>query len=934
MRKGFFLGILFLIFLFPPSCLAEEYFFHTTEEDFASGFSQNIDYQSSPGSIQLAVKPQPPWWDSDWRLRYQIQIENQEEEEIPKGYTLSLTFNHHSLVVARKSLENGDDVRLVYQPEGESPLELDRILAEGSSWNSSQTTILFQAQESIFSKSGDYFLYFANPQASPPPSEPKKVFAFWEDFEGFSLGEKPEGWEKTDWAVDFVISGEKSSSGNKSLKLIPQASWVEAAVYRKTPVGQSYLLMAKYYTDDSSAEGGLYFRGKESPTAPYFGFFDGYWQINSQGTFFWNSCLSSDSPPCPPPQVGSWNTLKIKVVGGKILEAKFGDLSIWWKDGSLPVEFSSEGERVGVRIRDRNSGPIFYDDFALRLAKEKEPILTLIEEKEEYEGEGTLESIPFEATGEVGWDKISWDATLPEGTKISFQVATSADGEEWSEWSDKLIISSGSSLAFLPPSRFIKYKVSLKTTDSSKTPLLHEVRIFPSNAPPEIVKISLISSTEPYLFTTSTLTAEVTSLDKDGDEIILQFFWFKNGQEIPNAPNQDSLSGDYFQKGEAISVLVVPFDGKSEGIGVQSAPRIVGNLPPSPPSPLFPQEDAALNFTPPSFNWQEGEDLDSDPLSYEIEIDTLSDFSSGNKLIATVSATTFTPSLSLAEGQYFWRLRTRDGEEVSSWSRPSAFVLDLTPPSTIISQGPPERTRENTAKFVWEGQDNFSSPLLFSYSLDGEPWVDFAEMTSIIFQDLPEGLHSFMVRGKDRAGNIEETASFFWEIDRTPPSLPSQFLAQGGVKKVHLSWSSVSSPDLAGYNLYRSLSEDGDFQRINPRLITETSFVDEEVEEGGKYFYRIASVDDLGNESPLSLPVGVVIQKEKTPEGFSVQTLSFPSASPPGGEVLGVESEGLNFQNSSPVFSFERIFWNTLKASLFPSILFASFLLFYNLKRS
>ncbi|MEM2495204.1 MAG: hypothetical protein QXQ27_07755, partial [Nitrososphaerota archaeon] len=71
-------------------------------------------------------------------------------EPIPSGYSVSLTFDHASLVSSSKSLPTGSDVRIFYFDPIENRLrEIDRVLDEDSSWNSPLTRIWFKTQAFI-----------------------------------------------------------------------------------------------------------------------------------------------------------------------------------------------------------------------------------------------------------------------------------------------------------------------------------------------------------------------------------------------------------------------------------------------------------------------------------------------------------------------------------------------------------------------------------------------------------------------------------------------------------------------------------------------------------------------------------------------------------------------------------------------------------------
>ena len=75
-------------------------------------------------------------------------------------------------------------------------------------------------------------------------------------------------------------------------------------------------------------------------------------------------------------------------------------------------------------------------------------------------------------------------------------------------------------------------------------------------------------------------------------------------------------------------------------------------------------------------------------------------------------------------------------------------------------------------------------------------------------------------------------------------------LAQTG--RIHLFWEPSEDVDLQHYNVYRSLSADGEFDQINSVPITEIDYIDSGLDNGLTYHYRITAVDLAGNESEYS----------------------------------------------------------------------------------
>lgn len=68
---------------------------------------------------------------------------------------------------------------------------------------------------------------------------------------------------------------------------------------------------------------------------------------------------------------------------------------------------------------------------------------------------------------------------------------------------------------------------------------------------------------------------------------------------------------------------------------------------------------------------------------------------------------------------------------------------------------------------------------------------------------------------------------------------------------VSLSWHASSSV-VAGYDIYRSTTNGGPYQRINSALITSLSYTDSSVQGATTYFYVCTAVDSSGVESEYS----------------------------------------------------------------------------------
>jgi hypothetical protein len=93
-------------------------------------------------------------------------------------------------------------------------------------------------------------------------------------------------------------------------------------------------------------------------------------------------------------------------------------------------------------------------------------------------------------------------------------------------------------------------------------------------------------------------------------------------------------------------------------------------------------------------------------------------------------------------------------------------------------------------------------------------------------------------------------------------STPATFTGTGVAAPVHnvsLSWNASTSPNIIGYNVYRSTSSSGSYAQINSVLNATTTYIDSSVVDGQTYFYETTAVNSGNEESTRSTAVQVAI---------------------------------------------------------------------------
>jgi len=96
--------------------------------------------------------------------------------------------------------------------------------------------------------------------------------------------------------------------------------------------------------------------------------------------------------------------------------------------------------------------------------------------------------------------------------------------------------------------------------------------------------------------------------------------------------------------------------------------------------------------------------------------------------------------------------------------------------------------------------------------------------------------------------------------DVFPPSAPTSISIAAAPGRISLFFPVNPEPDIAGYDIYRSTDPNLPKERwtkLNPALLTRTTFQDERVEAQQRYYYYVTAVDQTGN---VSLPSEVVTE--------------------------------------------------------------------------
>lgn len=116
--------------------------------------------------------------------------------------------------------------------------------------------------------------------------------------------------------------------------------------------------------------------------------------------------------------------------------------------------------------------------------------------------------------------------------------------------------------------------------------------------------------------------------------------------------------------------------------------------------------------------------------------------------------------------------------------------------------------------------------------------------------------------GGAQVESLNSNAQGIAPLDTFPPSAPTSISIATAPRRLSLFFPANPERDVAGYNIYRST--DGSvpkdrWTKLNRTLLERTTFQDDAVESGTKYFYYLTAVDTAGNTSQPSEIVGETV---------------------------------------------------------------------------
>ena len=281
-----------------------------------------------------------------------------------------------------------------------------------------------------------------------------------------------------------------------------------------------------------------------------------------------------------------------------------------------------------------------------------------------------------------------------------------------------------------------------------------------------------------------------------------------------------------------------------------------------------------------AFDWNDSTDADSGVKQYQVIVDNNADFSSPEYSASPVASAATVNSL--ADGIYYWKVRTQDNAgNYSDWTVGSSFTVDTATPSV-----PATLTRNVTGNSValdWaDATDTTSGVKQYEFQVDNDSDFSSNEKSGTVavsnanVTSLADGNYYWRVRTLDNSGNYSDwTTGSSFTVDVTAPSVPANLTRTVTGNSVALDWADAADAT-SGVKQYEvQLDKHADFSSPEYSLSPVASTATISNLTDGTFYWRVRTQDNVGNYSDWTSGSNFVSDVDGTISGALL--LSSPS---------------------------------------------------------
>ncbi len=437
----------------------------TTQTDFDAGVLNQVDTSSSPGDVGLAIPSD--WYSTSWTRRCTANITNNTGSTL-SDYQVKLTLSYDSDMqddfADIRFIDNNGTTLLPYWMQ---------------SYITSTSAIFWIKVPSIPSGIKTIYVYYGNPAAAST-SDGRNTFEFFDDF---SAG--LDQWTIDAENTDKIYISTDAGSPSPSLRHDPDSSQTKNSYFDTRLITNNYKIL------DGIIEYEVYLAGTQRIIhqlgwrVQSLNFENGYcWRLQTATAdgghlrFTGRASWSTFGTAFNYVSADTWHSVKEVVVGPTYTGYVDGGSAYSGTNSIKLTEDYLVSHVHGVSLDA--SSYVLVDNIRVRKYASPEPTTSFGIEEPIYVSAGFIASQVLD-TGIIGaiWDLLSWNETLQANTDITFEVRAGdtpfAEGDATPAWTPvggTFPVTSG-----LPSGRYMQWRATLTSSDTSQTPVLHEVNV-------------------------------------------------------------------------------------------------------------------------------------------------------------------------------------------------------------------------------------------------------------------------------------------------------------------------------------------------------------------------------------------------------------------------------------------------------------------------
>jgi hypothetical protein len=192
---------------------------------------------------------------------------------------------------------------------------------------------------------------------------------------------------------------------------------------------------------------------------------------------------------------------------------------------------------------------------------------------------------------------------------------------------------------------------------------------------------------------------------------------------------------------------------------------------------------------------------------------------------------------------------TITGKELTA----NAITIKWDPPATNIDESTPVNLLGYNIYRVEKSQNEIGQTPINTTLISGTQFSDqnfrFGEEYNYVVRSVSLGT------GGAQVESLNSNTIMVAPVDTFPPTAPGKPLIAPGPGRLAIFFPANPERDVVGYFIYRSIDPTipkDKWTRITPNLLTRTTYQDEAVESGKRYYYYIRAVDSSSNLSDPS----------------------------------------------------------------------------------